>query len=64
MPSSFLVGKIFPPEARECVAQQLQKAEKQSRQDEEEQDHETVEAKDIVTKEGVRAAEGVAKELR
>lgn len=64
MPSSFLVGKIFPPGAMERVAQELKKNEEQPSQENEEQGHEMVEAKDIATKEGVQAAEGVAKELR
>ena len=46
------------------TAQQLQEDNEQLRQHEEEQDEEEIEAMDLAMKEGVKAAEEVAQDLR
>jgi hypothetical protein len=64
VPSSFLVGKTFPPKPKGLTKEEKQKDDEQSRQYEEEQDHEMVEAMDLAMKEGKQETEEVAQRLR
>jgi hypothetical protein len=63
VPSSFLLGKTFPPQPKGLTAEELQKHEEQVHQYEEEQDYQEIEEMEIAMKEVGPGAEEAAQKL-